>query len=92
MTNTQNFQPLNRKEIKRELKKKGTHKLCTKCNTVKEILSFDKINPKKSNTRRGECKTCRKAINAAYYRRRKEKQKLKEQYNEISKLLPTFGQ
>ena len=41
------------------------HKLCTKCNIVKNKIDFDKL--------RGECKLCRKEFNKKYYVTKKQK-------------------
>jgi hypothetical protein len=41
------------------------HKLCSKCNIVKNKIDFDKL--------RGECKLCRKEFNKKYYVTKKQK-------------------
>jgi hypothetical protein len=49
------------------------NKLCSKCHTMKPLTEYDKVNPKKSDKLRGECKACRKIINAEMYKARREK-------------------
>lgn len=55
------------------------NKLCSKCHVMKPLTDYDKTNPKHSNKLRGECKDCRKIINAQKYKERKEKIKAEKE-------------
>ena len=48
-------------------------KMCSACKETKDLNEFDKVNPKKSDNLRADCKACRKERNKVYYKAKKEK-------------------
>ena len=44
-------------------------KKCSKCNIIKSIIEFHKVN---SLRRRGDCRSCRKISNAEFYKKKKQ--------------------
>ena len=58
---------LMKSKARKELLEKGQIQ-CSKCDEIKEINLFDKINPKLNDKRRKDCKVCRKLKNAEYYK------------------------
>ena len=71
-----NHNIIKEKKNKYEIIEDVKNKFCSKCHAMKPITEYDKINPKKGDTLRGECRECRKILNAARYQERKLKQVL----------------
>ena len=70
------------KENKYEIIDDVKNKFCSRCHTMKPLIEYDKINHKKGDSLRGECRECRKILNAARYQERKaKKQAIKETSN-----------
>lgn len=68
-----------KKNYIKKLTEKGL-KQCTKCNQVKELQFFDYRDKKRSgNSRRGDCKDCRKAYNARFFKEKQAKKKEKKE-------------